>query len=400
MALVAAGLAMLALLVWQMRLPGPVDVPGSPIRLAEVPVVEVLQEGPTALVISLLEEVPAGWLGVTARVVGRVAPPGPVQPSAIRHQWPAIYAEVRFDGDAILLAFEDAKGRYRLTLGGDAGAELRITRPGSRILRLTGLGAGVQVLRLEKISESLSDTAGFRGFFVPQGGEALPPPDAPLRQIEFIGDSDTVGLGNTSASRECAGEAVTLATDTSLSFGPRVARYFGADYQIIATSGIGLVRNYDGVSPDKTMLHRYPRLLPDEPEIDPRDGWQPQVIVVMLGSNDFETPLQAGEPWADAEALQADFVARYTRFVQDLRMQSPKALILMVASRSYDEGYLSAHRAVARAMAAQGDRGVDLLVLPPMERTGCLWHPSLRDHARMAQGIIARIAGHPGVWNR
>ncbi|MEM8663983.1 MAG: hypothetical protein AAGF49_07645 [Pseudomonadota bacterium] len=98
-----------------------------------------------------------------ATVVGRAAPvrtPAEGAPHAVRHQWPALYASARFSGDALLLAFDDAVNRYRVTLDGGPGngnaTALIITRPGKSVVQVAGLGPGPHDVRLDKISEAVS----------------------------------------------------------------------------------------------------------------------------------------------------------------------------------------------------------------------------------------------------
>lgn len=337
-----------------------------------------------------------------ATIIGRVAPipsVNGVREYGVRHQWPAVYASARFSGDAVILAFDDALNRYRLTLDDAGGPALVITRPGKTTVQLTGLGPGPHRVRLDKISESLSGTGDFLGFFVPTGGRALAPPDQKTRQIEVIGDSDAVGYGNVSSSRDCAGGEVFFLTDTQKAFGPRVARYFDADYQIIAVSGIGLVRNYGGVNSDTTMPPLYPRLLIDEPAPFQPDGWNPQVVVFALGSNDFATPLGPDEAWPDQQALRIDFETRYARFIETVRVRYPQALFILVAMKDYGTDYLEAHRKVLTGLQSGGDENVVMVVLPKMEKTGCHWHPSDQDHQMLADGIVDLIDKQSGVWS-
>ncbi|MCL4151415.1 UNVERIFIED_CONTAM: hypothetical protein GTU68_036749 [Idotea baltica] len=335
-------------------------------------------------------------------VIGRVdgiSAAGDTGKQGFRHQWPAVYANARFSGDAIFLAFDDAINRYRVTLDAADESVLVITRPGKNAVQITGLGPGPHHVRLDKISESLSGTGDFVGFFVPVGGKALAPPDRKMRQIEVIGDSDAVGYGNASSSRDCAEDEVFFLTDTQDAFGPRVARSFDADYQIIAVSGIGLVRNYGGSHPETTMLTLYTRLLIDQPIPSRPDGWNPQVVVFELGSNDFATQVEPGEDWSGQEALRIDFETRYISFVEMVRGRYPRAQFILVAMDDYGQDYLEAHRKVLTGLQSGGDENVAMAVFPKMEKIGCHWHPSDRDHQMLADGIISFIDGQPGVWN-
>ena len=144
-----------------------------------------------------------------------------------------------------------------------------------------GLSEGEHSIRVEKISES-SGPASFGGFFIPDAGGVLAPPPARKRLIEFIGDFDTVGYGNMSDTRTCSGETVYATTDTSNSFGPRVAASMGADYKLIARSGVGLIRNYNGAE-GETMraLLRYAAPYPADADGSP--DARSNMIVIGIG---------------------------------------------------------------------------------------------------------------------
>ena len=115
-------------------------------------------------------------------------------------------------------------------------------RPGVTDFRLTGLSKGSHTVRLEKLTESQQGGSRFIGFYGMRGTVPLPPQKRP-RQVEFIGDSYTVGYGNTSPTRTCTKAEVHDRTNTQAAFGPIVARHHGADYRVNAYSGIGIVHN-------------------------------------------------------------------------------------------------------------------------------------------------------------
>ncbi|MEH6648364.1 SGNH/GDSL hydrolase family protein [Sulfitobacter sp.] len=314
------------------------------------------------------------------------------------HQWPAIYATANFEGDSVIVAFNDSINRYSISLDNAELPAFTVTRPGKVAVRISGLGSGNHAVRLDKISESLSGAAEFRGFFVSAGSRLFAPPDKKSREIEFIGDSDTVGYGNTSPGRDCEGDLVFLYTNTLNSFGPIVARHFNADYQVNAYSGIGLVRNLEGGNPEMTMTTRYIQALFDGTPMQQADGWSPQVIVLALGSNDFAAEVGQNEQWADQKSLRDDFETQYVRFLQRLRSQHPQALLVLIALKGYGDDYLAAHQFVQAHFASLGDKRVALAVLPRMQKTACHWHPSLEDHQMIAKRLINTINELPDVW--
>lgn len=326
---------------------------------------------------------------IPVHVGGRVAweEGGP----AMRFGWPGVYFEGRFSGTGVELAAESATEFLRVTIDGEEKAVLK--RPGMATLAFVGLPRGEHVIRIEKQTESQSGGGIFVGFRA-LGGTPLPPKPR-ARQIEFVGDSYTVGYGNTSPGRTCTREEVHDRTDTQQAFGPLAAKRLDADYRVVAYSGFGIVRNYAGGRAGESLPLLYPRLVPGEAEPVERStgNWRPQLIVVNLGTNDFSTPVKAGERWADAAALREDYRRTYEAFARSLLARQPQARLLLMGSDAFIEDV----RQVAAALNAGGWGRAAVLPFGGLELTGCDWHPSLEDHRRLAAEVEGAIAADPAL---
>ncbi|MBY8853723.1 hypothetical protein K7G98_38040, partial [Saccharothrix sp. MB29] len=77
-----------------------------------------------------------------------------------------------------------------------------LVRPGRTTHWVRGLADTEHRVRLVKRTESPWTAGGFGGFTAAPGGEVLDKPAARTRQVEFIGDSLTVGYGNMSTTRD------------------------------------------------------------------------------------------------------------------------------------------------------------------------------------------------------
>lgn len=326
---------------------------------------------------------------------GRVATSSDGKHFSYRYQWPALYFEAAFEGSEVSVHVADDTNRLRILVDGQPSAVL--DRPGTVQHKIGNLTEGRHTIRLEKLTESQKDTGAFEGFYIPASGRALPV-EPRARQIEFVGDSDMVGYGNTSTTRECTDEELFLSTDSQQAYGPRVAKHFNADYQVNAYSGIGVVRNYDGTKPDMSMPMLYPRVLFDDPAAYQDNAWKPQIVVVGLGANDFVPPVKAGGRWKDQQALRKDFDKAYAEFLRKLRKQNPDAFILLFVLESYDADYAAGNHLAVKTLQEAGDKRIHLLAYPKVEITACHWHPSLKDHAALADTVIAYVAAHPELW--
>ncbi|MEN2790996.1 SGNH/GDSL hydrolase family protein [Sphingomonas oligophenolica] len=306
---------------------------------------------------------------------------------ALRFGWPGVYFEGRFRGTGLRVVIDKGSDRLRLLIDGVEKA--RFERAGDVDALISGLGAGEHRFRLEKLAESQNDSTRLIGFYPLDGGKPLSPPAPTGRGIEFIGDSYTVGYGDTAPGHSCSQAQIHDSTDTQQAFGPLVARRLGAEYRVIAFSGRGVVRNYGGSSPGTAMPDLYPRLIPGDPapREDAPGSWRPQVIVINLGTNDFSTPVHAGEAWRDDAALHAAYQARYIAFARALLAKQPQARLILMGSDVF-------HADVTRIAGALGKAApgrVSAIHFTGLDLGGCDWHPSLRDHQRLADMLQAEI---------
>ncbi|MFD0823035.1 SGNH/GDSL hydrolase family protein, partial [Micromonospora zhanjiangensis] len=339
--------------------------------------------------------------GVLAQVhtAGRVKDLGPT----VRYTWPGVYFEGRFRGTGVGLALDDAVNDYDVQVDGATVATL--VTPGRTTRWITGLTRGTHTVRLVKRTESPAVAGAFGGLRAVPGGAVLSPPAARHRQIEFIGDSYTAGYGNMSTTRDCSAiGGVDRNSDADLAFGAITARRLGADYQVNAKSGFGVVRNYNGALPEVDYRTYYDRVLQEvspEPWRRPA-GWRPQLVVVGLGINDFSTPLHAGERWATTDQLVADYTTSYLGFVAKLRARyGPRTTIVLSATAVGDSPvFADAVRRAVRERNARGDDRVRYWYYddPGLDRLGCDWHPSLHDHRIIADQLDSYLATLPLAW--
>ncbi|UDF04872.1 SGNH/GDSL hydrolase family protein [Asticcacaulis sp. AND118] len=317
---------------------------------------------------------------------GRTAAP------AYTHQWPGVYFETTTASKSVTLSFDDSINIYKLYLNGEVVKV--IEKPGKATVRFDSPSANaVDVYRLEKITESQGQTGRFLGFSADKPAALT----ARTRQIEFIGDSYTVGYGNTSPKRECTTDEVWATTDTSQAFGPLTAKLYDADYQINAFSGRGIVRNYNGFQGD-TLPTLYAHTLFDGKSLYDDKSWKPRIIVIGLGTNDFSTALNPGEKWKSRDALQADYRDTYVAFVKRLRAKNPQAHFILMASDQANGEIRDQVTQVAKTLKAGGETRLDTIYFDGLDFGGCHFHPSLADDRKLSRLLKDWIDSHPQVW--
>jgi lysophospholipase L1-like esterase len=302
-------------------------------------------------------------------------------PLGPRAAWPACSAWIRFSGTAANAA-----------LGGNANIGVQVAvdgrpttvinlRDGQSLYALAeGLPAGEHTIELCKRTETFSGVLQVKGFQLAAGAKPLPVA-APKRRVEFIGDSITCGYGDEAATKE---EHFTNATENAwLAWGAVASRALKAELYCEAWSGIWLMDN----GKDENMPKRWERTLGGDPASTwDFARWQADAVVVNLGTNDANRPIDS-KTWSDT----------YTAFIGRIRAVYPKAHIFLTigAMGHGKKGEIAVfNTAIAEACRKAGDARVHALALANQDAAngiGADWHPSVKTHQLMADAIAAAI---------
>jgi lysophospholipase L1-like esterase len=329
---------------------------------------------------------PAGLKPLAMQASGRlVAKPA----GFVLRQWPGSYFETAIQGRE--LYFRVGAGDVNLAVSVDGGAPVALLqKPAAGLYKLSGLAPDkIHRARVAVVSENQGAPSSFGGFLIAETARPAPL-ERRARQIEFIGDSHTVGYGNRSSSKECTADQLWASTDTSQGVAGILAARFGADFQVNAISGRGVVRNYDGGAGD-TLPQAYPFALYDHSEPVQTAGWLPQVIAISLGTNDFSTPLRDGEPWKTRGQLRDAYEKSYVAFVSQLLQRYPSSYIVLWIVG--DEG-TEARAEVARVfdqLQRSGQQRVGFVPVSGLSMNGCHYHPNVADDQKIADAIARHL---------
>ncbi len=309
-----------------------------------------------------------------------------------RFAWSGTSLTVRFTGTSLGLRLLEAskKGeptpnRFRVRVDDAPWRDLYL-KPGVALYRVAeNLPSGVHVLRLEKETEALVGEVQLLGLVLDPWARVLPAPPAPSRRLEFIGDSGLTGFGIEGPDAKCGFSAQTQRA--SLTWPLLTAQALGAEAFLLAFSGKGVAVNYNN-DPTPSMAQLYERTLPDRE--DSRwdfQAWQPDAVLIQLGSNDF---------WKGHPGV-ARFRGAYEGLVRTLRARYPQAhIVCLLGPGIFDDWPREVHaRASARALLAdmvealrqEGETRVHLVEVPVRKKEeglGCQWHPSTRTHQRVS----------------
>lgn len=327
--------------------------------------------------------------------VGRICFDNPERP---RFTFPGAQINARFTGTSIRLMAKPRSGYFMAQVDGAEPFKVALMGERDSVVTLaTALPRGEHELRLMYVIEGYELKPDFRGFVLDSDAALLPPPALPERTLEFIGNSITCGYGNESIEMTDPFEYET--ENHYYTYAQLTTRALGARSHVVARSGIGVYRSYDGPrtgTPDNVMTTEYEYTnLYDRSEHWDFSRYQPQVVCINLGTNDLSTNNY------DVKLLKQ----AYRKFLQQVRGHNPKAKIvylcgsmlngkeLEIAQKTLDE--------VVDEARKQGDTEVYRFNFTPQTGDlyyGASWHPSLWQHQKMAAELTAYLRALMQWW--
>jgi len=209
----------------------------------------------------------------------------------------------------------------------------------------------------------------------------------------FIGDSVTCGEGvDRLVGGDCAAQAkedVAAGANAYQSYGMRLGRALGAQVHLVCYGGRGLTRDWRGKRNVLNAPQFFDAAVPDE-HAPPRwdhAAYVPDVVVVSLGTNDFNLALGA---LPDRE----EYVTAYAAFVRAIRTRYPRAPIILTEGAIVNDETdpQLPQRTVLRAYIAEtarrlGDPAVRAVPAQRYPGDACNAHPTGEQHAAMARDL-------------
>jgi lysophospholipase L1-like esterase len=246
----------------------------------------------------------------------------------------------------------------------------------------TGLSAGVHDVTLlvrgldqgqSRWTPPLVSSITFLGFDVPSGGALQPSPRPNVPQLEFLGDSITEGCSMWSSYQ--GHNSICWCADALHSYVATTAWSLGAEWRQVGFAAQGLASKGNGGVPfaNDTFNWIYQGV--------PRDSWQPDMVVVNQGTNDWQ-----------AAASSDVFRPAYAKFLATIRAGYPNAKI--TALRPFGGGHAGDIQAEVQARQAAGDKRVYYV-----DTTGWLGngdytdgtHPNQQGSQKAASALAAAI---------
>lgn len=296
---------------------------------------------------------------------------------------PGVYITVRFKGPSCTVQLTDevlsgkSHNYVQLVVDGQQSRR-KLTGPANTLVVAENLANTAHTLVICKDTEAGQGYLEFTGLTCAQ---LLPPPARPAHKIEFIGNSITCGYGADITEIACGKGEWYDQHNAYQAYGPRTARALGAEWQLTAESGIGLIHSCC----DKKNL------MPQEfGTTDLRVGglpwevsrYQPDVVTICLGQND-----------GVQDSVQ--FCGAYLAFLKTLRADYPRARLVCLTSPMANprlmavlQRYLTGVVAAARA---GGEQNIDKFFFARSYTSGCGAHPSLAEQELIGNELTAYL---------
>jgi hypothetical protein len=214
--------------------------------------------------------------------------------------------------------------------------------------------------------------------------------------IEFIGNSITCGAAADAAEVACGAGEYHDQHNAYMAYGPRVARMLDVNYFLSSVSGIGIYRNWNSDGPNMPEVYEKVDFQTQRTQKWDFSTYSPAIVSIALGTNDFSN----GDGKTPRKPFDAvTFIDNYVKFVQLVKSKYPKAQIALLSSPMVKgesgiklEDCLTAVQQKIDSLYP-ADKKVAKFFFESMEARGCTGHPSVEDHAILADQLKDFFAG-------
>jgi len=259
-------------------------------------------------------------------------------------------------------------------------------------------------VRVMKFSECAFGYAGFKSLEIDGVLETEPASNGGFDKLnhqlklEFIGDSITCGYGIEGVWEKDTFTTAQERPDKAYAF--LTAKALGAQVQLCSWSGIGLISNY--VDPETIMLPDTHWLMQAnwpytdkslslrlgiEPEVWDASRYQPDIVVIHLGTNDIS--------WVRGmEERRLEYTAQLRHLIETVHRRSPGAAIcccLGIMGEALNDSVKEAVELFKKDFPAVKAKAVLFTQQLESDGIGADWHPSALTHKKAAELLSAAL---------
>lgn len=316
--------------------------------------------------------------------MGRVSHRNPSSPC---FTYPGVSIITNFEGTSLAMKAKPNSGYFMVEIDNQSPYKIGFGAKDSVQILAEALPEGIHTARIMYVIEGFQLRPEFRGFYLDKGCKLAKAPVLPARKIEFIGNSITCGYGVEATD---ASQPFTNETENHYyTYAAITARALKAQHLVVARSGIGIYRNYNGPrtgNPDCIPAMYEQTLFSDPSETWDHSLYTPDVVYVNLGTNDTSTDNY------DTKLL----TQAYRNFLKTLRGHYPQAKIVFLTGVMLDEKPANVVKTALNSVVAeakqQGDTNLYRFDMTPQTGSlgmGASYHPSRRQQQKMANELTA-----------
>ncbi len=310
----------------------------------------------------------------------------------VSYDWIGTYLQTDFTGGSIAVDISEVDTSYHnVFIDGQFVEKIKVYgRQPHTVVLAENLSKGKHRLILQKCTEGQYGMTTVCGFYLANGGVTNSVP-AKKRFIEVYGDSYTCGYGTEGLKYN---EPFKLSTENcNKAYGCIIARYFDADYALVAHSGQGIIRDWadKNQKSDINMYIRHDRVLDNHDSIKYSfDAYKPNLVMINLGTNDFSPT---------AIPTDEQYVGQYLKLISSLRKHYGNVPILCITPHSATR-YLGAALQLLKERVAN-DKNIYMAnslanIIVDDTDLGSDWHPNYIGQRKIAMSLIPQISAIMG----
>lgn len=295
--------------------------------------------------------------------------------------YPGVSFYASFDGTRVAVAAEASGDNSYLDVIVDGGAprKLHLAKGAQTVVLAQDLARQPHTVEIVNRSETWHGTATFNRFDT--DGSWLAAPELPQRKLLVLGDSVTCG----EAIDRVPGEKKHPSWwNPRASYGMLLARDLHAQVQLVCAGGRGLVRTWDNRTDLLKLPDYYQLAIADQKAPvawDQRD-YRPDLIVVAIGTNDFNPGIPD----------RAQYVDAYVRFVRTLLTDHPQAQVALTEGALLTGEKKAALVAyLAETVRRVDDKRVRAIASVTVAGDAQDGHPTREQNADIAKGLLPQL---------
>ena len=303
--------------------------------------------------------------------IGRVGLENPASPQL---SYPGTQIRADFNGTSIAMKVKSNSGYFMVEIDHQKAKKVASLVNDTILPLAKGLKDTTHTLIVTLAYEGYLRKPEFRGFFLDSNKNLPHKPILPTRKIEIIGNSITCGYGTEVLDPKAPFNDAT--ENQYYTYAAYTARHLHAQLMVVARSGIGIYRNYNG--PKNGNQDCMPEMYTQTVFADDSQEWDfnrftPDVVCVNLGTNDCSTTPYNIKRLTDG----------YRKFIKRLRNDYPTSKIVLIAGPMLhgkaDRDVKKAQKTVVVEANKRGDKEVYHFALSTTYGElgyGASYHPS------------------------